>query len=66
LLERFTVADCYLVTVLNWSQACGIDLAQWLAVKAYFAAVTQRPAVARAMKEEGALWHELRERLGKH
>jgi glutathione S-transferase len=66
LLERFTVEDCYLVTVLNWSQACGIDLAPWPAVKAYFAATTQRPAVARALKEEGALWYELQKRLGKH
>jgi glutathione S-transferase len=29
LLEKFSVADAYLVTVLNWSQASGIDLGEW-------------------------------------
>ena len=29
LLDRFSVADAYLVTVLNWSQASGIDLSEW-------------------------------------
>jgi glutathione S-transferase len=66
LLERFTVADCYLVTVLNWSPACGIDLSQWPAIKAYFSATTRRPAVARALQEEGALWYELQKKVGKH
>jgi glutathione S-transferase len=35
LLDRFTVADAYLVTVLNWTQATDIDLAKWPAVQAY-------------------------------
>jgi glutathione S-transferase len=66
LLERFTVADCYLVTVLNWSPACDIDLSQWPAIKAYFSAATRRPAVARALEEESVLWYELQKKLGKH
>ncbi len=65
LLERFTVADCYLVTVLNWAPACGIDLSQWPAIKAYFSAASKRPAVARALQEEGALWYDLQKKLGK-
>jgi glutathione S-transferase len=66
LLDHFTIADCYLITVLNWSQAVGIDLGQWPAIKAYFAASATRPTVARALKEEGVLWYELEKKLRNH
>mgnify|MGYP001555843124 CR=1 FL=1 len=55
LLDRFSIADAYLVTVLNWSSAAGIDLGQWPAVNAYRKRLLQRPAVARAVTEERAL-----------
>src|SRR5204862_4497965 len=29
LLDRFTVADAYLFTVLNWAQAVALDLKAW-------------------------------------
>jgi glutathione S-transferase len=58
LLDRFTVADAYLVTVLNWARFVGIDLAKWPAVGAYFDRIAQRPNVARAMAEEMALYQE--------
>jgi glutathione S-transferase len=29
LLDRFSVADAYLTTVLNWSRATSLDLEQW-------------------------------------
>ncbi len=55
LLDEFSVADCYLVTTLNWAAPAGIDLAAWPVLKAYHARATQRPAVARAIGEELAL-----------
>lgn len=56
LLDRFTIADAYLTTVLNWAGACKIDLGRWPAVKAYHDRMLARPAVARAIKEEMALY----------
>jgi len=58
LLERFTVADAYLVTVLNWAPFAGVDLAQWPAIHAYNERLRQRPSVARALAEEFALYKE--------
>lgn len=56
LLDRFSVADAYLVTVLNWNIATPVELARWPAVHSYFHRVKARPAVARVMKEEFALY----------
>ncbi len=42
LLPQFSVADAYLVTVLNWAAFTGVDLAQWPAVRDYFARVQKR------------------------
>jgi glutathione S-transferase len=53
--EGFTVADAYLVTVLNWTQAIRVDLADWPALKRYRDRHLRRPAVARALREELAL-----------
>lgn len=52
LLDTFSVADAYLVTVLNWSPYAGIDLTEWPRVSTYFRALSKRPAVARALAEE--------------
>ena len=51
--ERFTVADAYLFTVLTWSPARGVDLAQWPALKAYYDRIAARPAVKEALRAEG-------------
>src|SRR5215469_18019890 len=56
LLDRFTIADCYLATVLNWAGFVGIDLAQFPNVQAYFQRLQKRPSVARAMAEELVLY----------
>jgi glutathione S-transferase len=58
LLDRFSVADAYLVTVLNWAAFTGVDLAAWPAVREYQQRVQARPSVARAMQEEFALYRE--------
>lgn len=58
LLDRFTVADAYLVAILNWTRATGIDLKPWPAVLAYYQALLQRPSIARAAAEEFALYQQ--------
>ena len=47
--EGFTVADAYLVTLLNWAVFLKADLAKWPALQAYHRKHLQRPSVARAM-----------------
>ena len=56
LLDRFSVADAYLATVLTWTAATPIDLGKWPAVAAYFAHVRKRPSIARAFREERPLY----------
>ena len=56
LLDRFSVADAYLFTVLNWKIATPVDLAPWPAVEAYYLRLAERPSIARALKEEHALY----------
>lgn len=53
--DRFTVADAYLVTALNWAAPGGVDLKRWPALADWHAVQLQRPAVARALGEELAL-----------
>ena len=57
LLDRFSVADGYLATVLNWTQATPeIDLASHPNVKAYLERMRQRPSVAAALATEVPLF----------
>src|ERR1700709_2847503 len=57
LLEHFSVADAYLVTVINWPMATPpIELAKWPAVKAYYERLRTRPSIARAVAEEFKLY----------
>ena len=65
LLDRFSVADAYLYTVLNWTMATGIDLAPWPAVQAYHKRLQKRPSVAKAFAEELALYKEEQARNAK-
>jgi glutathione S-transferase len=53
--KNFTIADAYLFTVLNWSKHVGLDLSQWSNMPTYMTRVHDRPAVIKAMKEEGLL-----------
>lgn len=53
--DRFTVADGYLFTILNWTKFVGIDLAQWPVLVAYQSRVAARPKVREAMTFEGLL-----------
>jgi len=51
--DKFTVADAYLFTVLNWSNLLKVDLGKWPRLKDYLARLAARPAVKEAMKAEG-------------
>ena len=57
LLDHFSVADAYLVTVINWTMATPpIELAKWPALKAYYERLRSRPSVAKAVAEEFELY----------
>jgi glutathione S-transferase len=53
--DRFTIADAYLLTTLNWAQPGGIELTRWPVLVQYQQQMLQRPAVARAVAEERSL-----------
>jgi len=56
LLDRFSVADAYLCTVLNWTKPTQIDLSPWPAIDEYHRRIASRASVARAISEEYALY----------
>jgi len=50
---KFSAADAYLFTVLNWTNIHKIDLAKWPNIKGFMARVGARPAVQETLKAEG-------------
>jgi glutathione S-transferase len=57
LLDQFSVADAYLVTVINWTMATPpIELAKWPTVKAYYERLRARASIATAIAEELELY----------
>jgi glutathione S-transferase len=52
---QFTVADGYLFTVTNWAKPMNIDLTPYANLLAFRARVAARPAVQKAMKDEGLI-----------
>jgi glutathione S-transferase len=58
LLDRFSIADAYLFTVLNWNIATPVELKKWPAVETYYNRLKQRPSIERALKEEQTLYRE--------
>src|SRR6266700_1277864 len=57
LLDHFSVADAYLVTIINWTMATPpIELAKWPVVKAYYERLRARPSIAKAVAEEFELY----------
>ena len=53
--DRFSVADAYLLAVLNWCEFSGVAIAEWPVLTAYRERLRARPSVARAMAEEWPL-----------
>jgi len=53
--DRFSVADAYLFTILNWCNFLEIDLGKWPTLKGYMDRMTARPEVRETMKAEGLI-----------
>ncbi|HEY8206613.1 MAG TPA: glutathione transferase GstA [Myxococcaceae bacterium] len=53
--ESFTIADCYLLTVVNWIRPAGFDLARWPGLQRYRSRLRDRPSVKAALEAEGLL-----------
>ncbi|EMF0716330.1 glutathione transferase GstA [Citrobacter freundii] len=51
--QRFSIADAYLFTVLRWVYAVKLNMEGLNHIEAYMARMTERPAVAAALKAEG-------------
>jgi len=56
LLDRFSVADAYLYTVLNWSMATPVKFDRFPAIQAYYTRLQKRSSIAKAFAEELALY----------
>lgn len=56
LLDDYSVADPYLLAILNWAQVTPVKLDTWPALTAFVARMLDRPAVARAFGEERELY----------
>jgi len=51
--DKFSVADAYLFTILNWAAPSKFDLSKWPAITDYHKRVGSRPKVQEALKAEG-------------
>jgi glutathione S-transferase len=51
--DKFSVADAYLFTILNWAAPSKFDLSKWPTLVAYHKRVGARPKVQEALKAEG-------------
>lgn len=51
--EHFTVADAYLFVMLGWGSHVNVDISRWPVLADYAAKISARPAVQKALKEEG-------------
>jgi glutathione S-transferase len=50
--EKFTVADAYLHTLLNWTGFLKVDMTPWPALQQYQARIAARPSVKEAQRVE--------------
>ena len=48
----FTIADCYLYTLLTWTKFLKVDVSAWPALVAYLERVGARPSVQEARRVE--------------
>ncbi len=51
--DKFTIADAYLFTVLNWTNFHKIDTSKWPNIQAFMKRVGARPKVQETLKAEG-------------
>jgi len=64
LLDEFSVADAYLLAVLNWCRVTPVELDAWPVLRGYEARLRERPAVLRAFTEELELYRQQQARSG--
>jgi glutathione S-transferase len=48
----FSVADAYLLSILNWCEHAGVAIAEWPVLRSYRGRLRARPSIAAAMAEE--------------
>jgi glutathione S-transferase len=53
--DHFSVADVYLFVTLSWGQYINVDISQWPSLARYADKIAERPAVQKAMQEEGLI-----------
>jgi glutathione S-transferase len=53
--EKFTVADAYLFTIVNWVNFLNIDISAYQHLKAFQERIASRPKVREALRAEGLL-----------
>jgi glutathione S-transferase len=53
--DKFTLPDAYIFVTLRWLGFVKLNLDEWINLSAYFARIKNRPAVIKAMTEEGLL-----------
>jgi glutathione S-transferase len=51
--DRFTIADAYCFTIVNWSKGRGIDLAAWPNLASYQSRIADRQSVRDTLTAEG-------------
>lgn len=51
--DKFSVADAYLFTILNWAPMVKFDLGKWPSITEFHKRVAARPKVQEALKAEG-------------
>lgn len=51
--DTLTIADTYLLTMVNWLRPAGFDPAHWPGLKDYRTRLSQRPSVQAALEAEG-------------
>ncbi|QMW23543.1 glutathione binding-like protein [Sandaracinobacteroides saxicola] len=56
LVERFSIADAYLLAILNWFEAGKLDIRDWPVLAAWRERVRQRPSVVAALRAELPLY----------
>lgn len=53
--EQFSVADAYLFVTLGWGKYVGVAISRWPELERYVETIAARPAVQKAMREEGLI-----------
>ncbi|MDI1232045.1 MAG: glutathione transferase GstA [Methylobacter sp.] len=53
--KHFSVADVYLFVTLGWGAYVDVDISRWPVLVEYVTKISARPAVQKAMKEEGLI-----------